>query len=117
MHAQIRVVLDPRVGRSHAEQRVLAELSAGNSPGAVSSVLNAAGSEILQKADLLGVEVAAFYGVPFQPEALFVTKEAPIGPDEAVTMMPTYLSNRMRTIAGGSAEIQRNIVAKSILGL
>ncbi len=100
-----------------SEQRVLAELSAGNSPGAVSSVLNAAGSEILQKADLLGVEVAAFYGVPFQPEALFVTKDAPIGPDEAVTMMPTYLSNRMRTIAGGSAEIQRNIVAKSILGL
>ena len=38
-----------------------------------------------------------------------------IGPEEAVTMMPSYLSNRMRTIAGGSSEIQRNIIAKSIL--
>ena len=100
-----------------SEQRVLAALSAGNSPGSVSSVLNAAGSEILQRADTLGVEVAGFYGLPFQPEMLRVTKEAPVGPDDAVTMMPTYLSNRMRTIAGGSAEIQRNIVAKSILGL
>ena len=89
------------------------------SPWARANSLNRLKShtEILQKADLLGVEVAAFYGVPFQPEALFVTEDAPIGPDEAVTMMPTYLSNRMRTIAGGSAEIQRNIVAKSILGL
>ncbi len=28
-----------------------------------------------------------------------------------------YLSNRIRTIAGGSSEVQRNIVAKAILDL
>ncbi|MEM7219520.1 MAG: acyl-CoA dehydrogenase family protein [Pseudomonadota bacterium] len=100
-----------------SEQRVLASLSAGHRPGSVSSVLNAKGAETLQRADTLAVEVAGYYGMPFQPEALEVGTPTPIGPNDAVALMPTYLSNRMRTIAGGSAEIQRNIVAKQILGL
>ena len=101
-----------------SEQRVLRDLSAGNRPGPVSSVLNARSAETMQRADELGVEAAAYYGIPFQPETLAAAGPAPpIGPDEAVTMMPAYLSNRMRTIAGGSSEIQRNIIAKSILRL
>jgi alkylation response protein AidB-like acyl-CoA dehydrogenase len=101
-----------------SEQRVLANLSAGKRPGAVSSVLNTRSAETLQRADQLGVEVAAYYGLPYQPEALAVgSLEPPIGPPGAITMMPSYLSNRMRTIAGGSSEIQRNIIAKAILGL
>ena len=101
-----------------SEQRVLANLSAGKSPGPVSSVLNALGAETLQRADTLGIEVAAYYGLPHQPEALQVgAGEPPIGPPEAITLMPSYLSNRMKTIAGGSSEIQRNIIAKAILGL
>jgi alkylation response protein AidB-like acyl-CoA dehydrogenase len=31
--------------------------------------------------------------------------------------MPRYLDNRGVTIAGGSSEVQRNILAKSVLGL
>ena len=105
-------------GLEGSEQRVLRQLSAGNSPGSVSSVLNARSSEVLQAADMLGVEVAAYYGMPLQPDALrAVPSEPVVGPEEAVTMTASFLNNRMRTIAGGSAEIQRNIVAKSILGL
>lgn len=101
-----------------SEQRVLANLSTGKSPGPVSSVLNALGAETLQRADTLGIEVAAYYGLPHQPEALQVGAGGPpIGPPEAITLMPSYLSNRMKTIAGGSSEIQRNIIAKAILGL
>jgi acyl-CoA dehydrogenase len=101
-----------------AEQRVLSSLSTGNSPGPVSSVTNTLAAELLQRADELGIEVAAYYGLPYQPEALMVgTLDAPIGPQEAITLMPSYLSNRMKTIAGGSSEIQRNIIAKNILGL
>lgn len=101
-----------------SEQRVLANLSAGKRPGSVSSVLNALSAETLQRADTLGIEVAGYYGLPVQPEVLAVgTQARPVGPEEAITLMPTYLSNRMRTIAGGSSEIQRNIVAKAILGL
>lgn len=101
-----------------SEQRVLSNLSAGKSPGAVSSVLNTLGAEMLQRADTLGIEAAGYYGLPYQPEALALgVNEPPIGPEAALTMMPTYLSNRMKTIAGGSSEIQRNIIAKAILGL
>jgi alkylation response protein AidB-like acyl-CoA dehydrogenase len=104
-------------GLEAAEQRVLANLTTGNSPGSVSSLLNARSSEALQRADTLAVEVAAYYGAPFQPRSLTVGGNEPIGPAQALTLMPSYLSNRMRTIAGGSSEIQKNIVAKSILGL
>ena len=100
-----------------SEQRVLAELNAGNSPGSISSLLNVVSSERLQHADELGIEVAAYYGLAHQLPALDVGGPSPIGPEGTLPLMPSYLNNRMRTIAGGSAEVQRNIVAKAILGL
>ncbi len=100
-----------------SEQRVLVQLNAGETPGSVSSVLNAVSSETLQRADELGVEIAAYYALPYQPGALAVGGDAPIGEEVLLPVVPGFLNNRMRTIAGGSAEIQRNIVAKSILGL
>ncbi|MBT4161788.1 MAG: acyl-CoA dehydrogenase [Gammaproteobacteria bacterium] len=100
-----------------SEQRVLAELNAGNSPGAVSSVLNAISAETLQRADELGIEVAAYYGLPLQLLSLDVGGPDPVGPEIALPLMPSYMNSRARTIAGGSGEIQRNIVAKAILEL
>jgi acyl-CoA dehydrogenase len=100
-----------------SEQRVQANLSAGNRPGSVSSVLNAISAETLQKADELAIEAAAYYGLPYQPEALEVGGPSPIGSTITLPLMPSYMNNRMRTIAGGSAEVQRNIVAKAILEL
>ncbi len=100
-----------------SEQRVLAQLDAGETPGTVSSVLNAISSETLQRADELALEVCAYYGMVYQPEALEVAGVAPIGPEDYLPLMPSFLNNRMRTIAGGSAEVQRNIVAKAILQL
>ena len=100
-----------------SEQRVLAQLDAGETPGPVSSVLNAVGSQTLQKADELALEVCAYYGLPYQPAALEVGGAAAIGADGYLPLMPSFLNNRMRTIAGGSSEVQRNIVAKAILQL
>ncbi len=39
-----------------------------------------------------------------------------IGPDYAAEAAPTYFNWRKVSIYGGSNEIQRNIVAKAILG-
>ena len=100
-----------------SEQRVLVQLGAGEPPGSVSSVLNAVSSETLQSADELGVEIGAYYALPYQPGALGVDGDPAIGPELMLPVVPSFLNNRMRTIAGGSSEIQRNIVAKSILGL
>jgi acyl-CoA dehydrogenase len=101
-----------------SEKRVLADIGEGNAPGPVSSVLNAGSSETLQRAETFAVEVLGYYGVPFELARLEVGFNGPpLGPEDAMPILGTWLNNRMRTIAGGSAEVQRNIVAKAILGL
>ncbi|MEH6474750.1 MAG: acyl-CoA dehydrogenase family protein, partial [Sneathiella sp.] len=101
-----------------SEQRVLSKLSAGKSPGAASSLQKLHHSELVQRADELGAEVLGYYAAPHQPEALDMgTNVAAVGPENGITFMPMYLSNRMKTIAGGSSEVLRNVAAKTILGL
>lgn len=100
------------------EQRVMASLSEGKPPGAASSFVNILSAETVQRADELGVEACGYFAAPWQPEALELgANRPPVGPETAVPLLSTCLSNRMKTIAGGSSEIQRNIVAKAILGL
>ena len=55
---------------------------------------------------------------PLQRDALEVdyTDEV-IGPDNAITTFAEYINMRAATIYGGSAEIQRNIIARAVLGL
>jgi hypothetical protein len=43
--------------------------------------------------------------------------EPPVGPEWAAPVAPTYFNWRKISIYGGSNEIQRNIIAKAILGL
>ena len=40
-----------------------------------------------------------------------------VGPDEAHGVAGTYFNTRKTSIFGGSNEIQRNIIAKAVLGL
>ena len=41
----------------------------------------------------------------------------PVGPEAGLTAMPRYLNNRAASIYGGSNEIQRDIIARLVLGL
>jgi len=43
--------------------------------------------------------------------------EPPIGPDWAGPLAPQYFNYRKTSIYGGANEIQKNIIAKAILGL
>ena len=100
------------------ELQVLSDLSKGHNPGAVSSQMKIRGSETLQAVDHLGVEALAWYAAPFEPEARLLGHNAPtVAPDYGLTAMPLYLNNRASTIYAGSNEIQRNIIAKAVLGL
>ena len=100
------------------ELQVLSDLSRGRNPGAVSSSMKIRGSETLQKIDHLGVEALAWYAAPFEPEARLLGHNEPtVTPDYGITAMPLYLNNRAATIYAGSNEIQRNIIAKAVLGL
>jgi acyl-CoA dehydrogenase len=101
-----------------SEHRVLAALSAGASPGPVSSVLKIQGSEAIQRLDELGVEAAGHYAAVHQPSAREPGSNAtPVGPDHALVLMARYLNNRAASIYGGSNEIQRGVVARLVLGL
>jgi alkylation response protein AidB-like acyl-CoA dehydrogenase len=100
------------------EMQVLSELSRGRNPGAISSAMKIRGSETLQKLDGLGVEAMAYYAAPFEPEARTVGHNAPtVTPEWGLTAMPLFLNNRAASIYAGSNEVQRNIIAKAVLGL
>lgn len=106
------------MGMEVSEKRVLAELSAGKAPGPVSSLLNFKGSETLQRAELFAVQTLGYYGIPYELARLEIGYSAPpVGPEDSMPVLGTYLNNRMRTIAGGSSQVQRNIVAKAMLGM
>lgn len=100
------------------ELRIKGALNAGQNPGALSSLTKVMGTEISQKINELSVEVMGPYIAPFQPEALTPQYQGEIiGPDHGITVMAEYINNRASTIYGGTAEIQREIIAKHVLGL
>ena len=51
------------------------------------------------------------------PVLLLLTSCMLVGPDYAPALAPTYINWRKSSIYGGSNEIQRNIIAKMVLGL
>ena len=100
------------------EHRVLAALSEGRNPGPASSMLKTQGTEAMQKIDELAIDAAAHYAGVDQPAAREpgANIEA-IGPAHSLTAMARYLNNRAGSIYGGSNEIQRDIMARMVLGL
>jgi alkylation response protein AidB-like acyl-CoA dehydrogenase len=99
------------------ELRSLAGEAAGKGPGPESSLLKIKGSEIQQRITELALEAVGHYGAPYFRGFGEGDNEHPIGPDYAHRAGPTYFNTRKTTIYGGSNEIQRNIIAKMVLGI
>ncbi|MBI1238826.1 MAG: acyl-CoA dehydrogenase [Alphaproteobacteria bacterium] len=100
------------------ENRIMSALSTGQNPGPASSMLKTRGTEMSQRLSELGIEAIGYYGGVYQPEAREPGRNAePVGPEAGVTLMPKYLNTRAASIYGGSNEVQRNIMAKLVLGL
>ena len=100
------------------EQRVLSELTSGQPPGPAGSMLKVQRTELMQAIDTLGIEALGEHAGVHQPDAWLPGANAPVvGPDVLVTGMARYLNNRAGSIYGGSNEVQRNIMAKAVLGL
>ncbi len=87
----------------------------GRPPGAEVSILKIRGTEIHQTLAELFVQAAGPFAQPLVP--LEATDEFDDFQDFAAALMPKFLNLRKMTIYGGSNEIQRNIIAKMILGL
>ena len=98
--------------------RMIAAEKSGQAPGAEANMLKIKGSEVQQSLTELMMEAVGPYALPFDPDALEPGWNGePIGPDYAAPLAGTYFNFRKVSIYGGSNEIQRNILSKSLLGL
>lgn len=85
-------------------------------PDPASSILKFKGTELQQAATAMLMRLAAPYGMP-DPTRLAGVNDPPDLPDFALHAPAHYLNWRKVSIYGGSNEIQRNILAKAVLGL
>ena len=101
------------------ELRTLAAVAAGKAPGAESSILKFKGTELQQAVDALYLEAAGYYALPYVPSqyVLDFPEDERVGEDAETTTSLKYFNYRKASIYGGSNEIQKNIIAKHVLGL
>ncbi len=90
------------------ELRSLAAAASGDDPGPESSILKLKGTEIQQRIQKLTVEAGGIYSAAWG---------VPVGHKFARSGMQGYLGGRANTIYGGASEVQKDVIAKNVLGL
>ena len=90
------------------ELRSLAAAASGDDPGPESSILKLKGTEIQQRIQKLTVEAGGVYSAAWG---------VPVGHKFARSGMQGYLGGRANTIYGGASEVQKDVIAKNVLGL
>jgi alkylation response protein AidB-like acyl-CoA dehydrogenase len=100
------------------ELRILGALSAGQNVGPESSLLKTRGTELQQAITELAVEASGYYAAPFDASTPRTGDNfQPVGTAHANGVAQDYFNTRKVSIYAGSNEIQRNIMAKLVLGL
>jgi len=97
-------------GLEYTELRTLAAVASGKAPGPESSFLKIKGTEIVQAIDALYMEAAGYYSLPYRADPA-------VGEGSESLSSLHYFNHRKVTIFAGSNEIQKNIIAKHVLGL
>jgi alkylation response protein AidB-like acyl-CoA dehydrogenase len=80
-------------------------------------VLKIKGTEMQQMVNEVLLDLAGPHSIPKQTEFFSASSDEVIGPEWAASTGPNYFQTRARSITAGSNEIQRNIMAKKLLGL
>ena len=91
------------------ELRSLSAAAAGKAPGPESSILKLKGTEIQQRIQKLGVEAGGLHSAAWGGRN--------DGPRFARGAMTSYLGGRATTIYGGASEVQKDVIAKNVLGI
>lgn len=89
----------------------------GTDHGAEASLIKLRGTELYQDIAEAEIDLLGLAGIAWDPVALHAASPPPLGPDDAGGIIKDHFYNRAATIFGGASEIQRNIVAKGVLGL
>jgi alkylation response protein AidB-like acyl-CoA dehydrogenase len=96
--------------------RVLSAEKSGRNALDIAGLLKIKGSEIQQRYTELMMLAAGPYSLPYMREAM----EAGWQGDQAIQALaplaPAYFNMRKTTIYGGSTEVQRIIIAQTVLG-
>ena len=97
--------------------RVLSAEKLGKNTLDIAGLLKIKGSEIQQRYSELMMLAAGPYAVPFIVEAMDAGWQGEyVGAAYLAPLASTYFNLRKTTIYGGSNEVQRNIVAQTVLG-
>lgn len=102
------------------EAKTLEMMKKGRDEGsALSSISKIVGTTLQQRVTELGVEVMGYYAIPQQPPIEPGGMDKLIGEPTAhsAVSMAQYFGDRCVTIAGGTTEVQKNIIATRVLGL
>jgi alkylation response protein AidB-like acyl-CoA dehydrogenase len=97
--------------------RVLSAEKSGKNSLDVAGLLKIRGSEMQQRYTELMMLAAGPYSLPFIQEAMEAGWQGDhVGAAHCAPLAATYFNMRKTTIYGGSNEVQRNIVAQTVLG-
>jgi alkylation response protein AidB-like acyl-CoA dehydrogenase len=97
--------------------RAVGAMTDGTENGGEASLIKLRGTELYQDIAEALVDLLGAAGVAWDPDALHSAGLPPLGPDDAGGIIKDHFYNRAATVFGGSSEIQRNIIAKAVLGL
>ncbi|HEX4196624.1 MAG TPA: acyl-CoA dehydrogenase family protein, partial [Caulobacteraceae bacterium] len=89
-------------------ERIALEAKSNRGPSATSSIMKNAGTMLRKEKAELAVEIMGSQGIGWGGDAFS---------EHEVSAMRVMLRSKSGTIAGGSQEVQNNIIAKRILGL
>lgn len=96
--------------------RLLTKFDDGGTIGAEPSMLKLKGSQLVQDMDRALFDIIGYYALPTDSSMRGKAAD-PIGPIYADRVANGLFHHRGYTIAGGSSEIQHNIIAQAVLGL
>jgi alkylation response protein AidB-like acyl-CoA dehydrogenase len=101
------------------ELRSLAQLERGERPGPQSSLAKLVASNLRQRIDALAVQSFGYAGLQLTEERPLYGASCPepIVSKQAQVAMPRYLNSQAWTIFGGTDEIQKTIIARTVLQL
>ena len=102
-----------------SELRIMSSLQTGQNPGSVaSSMAKLRNSELKQAVSRLAIDILGDDALIWEPRRPLYELDAPamLG-EEALSVSAEYLNTRAYTIFGGTSEVQRDVIAKVVIGM